>query len=164
MTGITLLQSGPFLTPTFKGKDPSGTNPSGRRRRKLPASGLRGWSESETSNPTRDQWFNPAAFTVPGKDIGRFGNCGVGILHGYEAQISNLFDLVNYDSPITRITAGNFGHVTATQPGEQAGPRTIQMTLRFMFQGRDHPIGRKRGEVFSEHLPIILGSNAKSPT
>ncbi len=56
----------------------------------------------------------------------------------YEAQFSNLFNLTNLDIPNTRFAnsgkpSGSFGRVTATQPVDQAGPRTIQMALRLLF-------------------------------
>ena len=108
-----------------------------------------------------DGHFNPAAFAVPASNIGRFGNCKVGILQGpgtrafsmslgkdfkfnerwklhYEAQFSNLFNITNLGIPNTRFANGgalntSFGRITSTQQGEQAGPRTIQMALRISF-------------------------------
>ncbi len=156
ITGIVLRQSGPFLTPRFKGTDPSGTNPNirsgGSYQRPDCIAGVSG----NASNPTRDQFFNPAAFVVPASNIGRFGSCGEGILHGpqtrnfsmtagkefkiteklklrYEAAFANLFNFVNLAVPVTSITSPSFGRVTATQPGEQTGPRSIQMSLRVYF-------------------------------
>ena len=108
------------------------------------------------SNPTRDQWLNPSAFVRPDNNIGRFGNCGVGIMEGpgtknfsmsfgkrfpirervgllYEAQISNVFNITNLGIPNAQITSSSFGRITSTQSAEQAGARTIQMTLRLEF-------------------------------
>jgi hypothetical protein len=88
--------------------------------------------------------------------IGRFGKCGVGILEGpgtatfsmsagktfqlnerfkvrYEAQFSNLFNLVDWGEPNMNIT-GKFGLISNAQDVSQAGPRTIQMQLRFDFR------------------------------
>src|SRR5262249_28439148 len=88
--------------------------------------------------------------------IERFGNCGVGIMEGpgtqnfsasigkrfnlierfaalYEAQISNVFSISNLGIPNTQINSSSFGRITSTQVAEQAGARTIQMTLRLMF-------------------------------
>jgi hypothetical protein len=161
LTGITVAQTGPFLTPTFTGTDPSGTNPSGRSEGSYQRADCTGAS-GDAANPTRDQWFNPAAFSVPGNNIGRFGNCGVGILHGpgtvnfsmslgkdfhiaerwsfsYEAQFSNLFNITNLGIPNTRFSnspgtvSASFGSITATQAVEQGGPRVIQMSLRLLF-------------------------------
>ncbi|MGD0548669.1 MAG: hypothetical protein ABR991_12700, partial [Terracidiphilus sp.] len=98
-----------------------------------------------------------ACYSAPSAPIGRFGNAGVGILEGpstetysmsigknvplaehfvlrYEAQVSNLFNFVNGNIPNMNITSGNsFGTVTSSQTGSQAGPRTIQMSLRLSY-------------------------------
>ena len=50
----------------------------------------------------------------------------------YEAQFSNLFNIVNWGSPNMNIT-GSFGQITSAQNVSQAGPRSIQMELRFLF-------------------------------
>ncbi len=160
-TGVVTLQTGTFLTPTFTGTDPSGTNPAQRSENSYQRPDCSG-TDGNATNPTRSQYFNPAAFSVPANSIGRFGNCGVGILRGpgtkvfsmalgkslaiterfairYEAQFSNLFNITNLGGPNTRFSNspgtvnGAFGRITATQSAEQAGPRTIQMMLRFTF-------------------------------
>jgi hypothetical protein len=156
LTGITLLQSGPFLTPTFTGTDPSGTNPSQRSAGAFQRPDCVAGVDPNAVNPTLSQYFNPAAFTVPARNIGRFGNCGVGILHGpgtatfsttvgkqfhlaervslrYEAAFANLFNHLNPDVPNTLSTSPAFGRITAAQRGEEAGPRNIQMSLRLTF-------------------------------
>jgi hypothetical protein len=54
----------------------------------------------------------------------------------YEAQFANLFNILNKDVPNMNVGASNFGQITESQPvglGQQAGPRTIQMMLRFQF-------------------------------
>jgi hypothetical protein len=50
----------------------------------------------------------------------------------YEAQFANLFNLANWGLPNMNIT-GSFGQITNSQQVAQAGPRTIQMSLRFQF-------------------------------
>jgi hypothetical protein len=94
---------------------------------------------------------------APSAPIGRFGNAGVGILTGpqtetfstslgknlpiaehfvlrYEAQVSNLFNFVNANIPALNITSPNsFGLYTSSQSQAQAGPRTIQMSLRLSY-------------------------------
>lgn len=159
VTGITLLQTGPFLTPTFTGTDPSGTNPSQRSEGSFQRPDcVAGVDPMGGSSAGR---FNPAAFAVPANNIARFGNCKVGILDGpgtkvfsmslgkdfkfnerwklhYEAQFSNLFNVTNLGVPNTRFANGgvvnpSFGAITSTQQVEQAGPRTIQMALRISF-------------------------------
>jgi hypothetical protein len=98
-----------------------------------------------------------ACNTAPSTPIGRFGNAGVGILEGpstetfsmsmgknlplakrltlrYEVQVSNLFNFVNGNIPNMNITSGkSFATVTSSQTGSQAGPRTIQMSLRLSY-------------------------------
>ena len=97
VSSIFTLQSGPFLTPTFAGGDPSGTNAPSRGTQRPDRVG-----SGTLSNPTRDLWVDRSAFvcpgqavgaqqfncslgTVPGRDaapIARFGNSGVGIVTG----------------------------------------------------------------------------------
>lgn len=155
VTGITLLQSGPYLTPYFTGGDPSGTNPQGRSVSQQRPDVIAGVSRTP-SNQTVTQWFNPAACSIPGNNIGRFGNAGTGILEGpgeatfsrsigknfafteriglrYEAQFANLFNVENYAAPNMQLNSANFGQVTSMQAVEQGGPRTIQMGLRLSF-------------------------------
>ena len=158
-TGIFLFHTGEFLTPYFPStvSDPSGTNPSERSvsvQRPDCASG-----SGYLSNPTIGRFFNPAAFTIPGNNIGRFGTCGVGVLQGpktttfsmsagknfsltehfrlrYEAQFSNLFNITNWGNPNMNVSSSAFGQITSSQPfenGSQSGPRTIQMTLRLTY-------------------------------
>jgi hypothetical protein len=157
VTGIILAQSGAFLTPTFTptGDDPSGTNPgqrsTGSYQRPDCVSGV-----NPNTSTTPGVYFNQAAFSIPGPDIGRFGNCPVGFLSGpsttnfsmsagknfalterfnlrYEADFANLFNIKNLADPNTKINSGSFGVVSAVQTAEQAGPRTIQMSLRLVF-------------------------------
>ena len=165
VTGITLLHSGLWWTPYYPSSvyDASGTNPSQRsvkQQRPDCNTGTSGY----LPNPTTSAFFNVSAYEVPvhptdaagnAEPIGRFGNCGVGILDGpgtvtfsmstgktfhiserfglrYEAQFSNLFNLVNWGSPNMNIT-GSFGQITSAQDVSQAGPRSIQMELRFEF-------------------------------
>jgi hypothetical protein len=157
VTGATLLQSGFWLTPYFPSSlaDPSGTNPSQRSvstQRPDCVAGTSGY----LSNPTVADYFNSAAFQIPASNIGRFGNCGVGILEGpgtitfsmsagktfqvrervgvrYEAQFANLFNFLNKDVPNMNVGSGGFGQITSSLLTSQAGPRTIQMMLRVQF-------------------------------
>ena len=111
------------------------------------------------ANSTTSAYFDASAFAIPAANRGSFGTCGVGILEGpgtatfsmsagktlqltervgvrYEAQFANLFNILNKDVPNMNVGASNFGAITASQPvglGQQAGPRTIQMMLRFQF-------------------------------
>jgi hypothetical protein len=159
-SGITLYHSGFWLTPYFPSSisDPSGTAPEYRsvsRQNPDCVSGVSGY----LSDPTVSTFFNVNAYTVPASDIGRFGNCGPGILQGpntvtfsmslgktvhlterfavrYEAQFANLFNISNWGIPNLNVSSSSFGQVTSEQdgtPGSQAGPRSIQMALRLIF-------------------------------
>ena len=157
VTGVTLAQTGPWLTPYFSSSlaDPSGTFPLARsvkQQRPDCVAGQTGY----LSNPTTADYFNVDAFTIPASDIGRFGNCGVGILEGpgtvtfsmsagktfaiteriglrYEAQFANLFNILNKAAPNTNVGSSSFGLISQSQQVEQGGPRSIQMMLRFQF-------------------------------
>ena len=147
VAGVLLAQSGPYLTPTFSGSDPSGT-------------GVLVRGVTATQRPDcagTPSLTNIASFSIPGNNIGRFGNCGVGILEGagtevfsatvgkqfrlterlgmkFEAQFANLFNHVNPDIPSTNVSSPtSFGLSHDVQGGEQAGPRTVQFGLRFSF-------------------------------
>lgn len=90
LSSILLLQTGPYLTATMSGGDPSGTNASTRGTQRPDAV-----ADGNLSDPTADVFFNRAAFVCPGRiagtsdqfncnvaPIGRFGNAGVGTLVG----------------------------------------------------------------------------------
>ncbi len=155
VTGVTLLQSGPFLTASFSNGDPSGTGTT-----------VRGFTATQRpdqvadgnlTNPTADAWFDRAAFVRPADNIGRFGNAVPGTLIGpgtsvfsltvgkavalagasrlrIELAFSNLFNLENLDVPANmNITSSAFGRIVDTQTVDQAGPRTVQLSLRYVF-------------------------------
>jgi hypothetical protein len=85
MTDILTISSGDFLTPSYSGYDATGLNITGGRPDVI--------GDPNISNRSRDLWFNPGAFAIPGarpgaplvaptSPIGRFGNAGVGIFTG----------------------------------------------------------------------------------
>jgi hypothetical protein len=93
MSGIMLIQSGPFVTPTTGNvTDPSGTGLNTR------ANNRPDWTGNSYGNLSADQrnvnaWWNRAAFAIPGRDsngatlpnngaIGRFGFAAPGSLIG----------------------------------------------------------------------------------
>jgi len=90
-SSILVLQTGPYLTPTMSGGDPSGTGGDTRGTQRPDAVGL----DPSLSDPTADLFFNRNAFVCPGRvpgasnqfncsvtPIARFGNAGVGTLVG----------------------------------------------------------------------------------
>jgi hypothetical protein len=85
---VATLQTGLYFTPSFDGFDPSNTNHFGGRPDVVP-----GVSIVPPGGRTVNEWFNPAAFKIPGcpdtdpvcanpANIGRFGNAGVNTLEG----------------------------------------------------------------------------------
>ena len=103
-----------------------------------------------------DRYFDRSAFVIPANNIGRFGNAAVGSLVGpntkvfsmtvgknfpvagtsrvrFEAAFSNLFDAENFAAPNRTVSSSQFGIITATQTVDQAGPRTVQFSLRYSF-------------------------------
>ena len=160
VAGIFLDHSGHFLTPSFSGTDPSGTGVLTRGVTTAQRPDCTGVSPNEP-NRTRNDYFNIAAFSVPANNIGRFGNCSVGILTGpgtvtfagtagknfaiterfnlrFETQVANLFNHTNLADPATNISSSTFGQITNVQDantsyGPSAGPRNIQMSLRLTF-------------------------------
>lgn len=91
LSGIFLLQTGPFLTPTMSGGDPSGTGADARGTQRPDSLGI----DPSLSNPTAGAYWNRSAFVCPGRTpgasnqfncsvspIARFGTAGVGTLVG----------------------------------------------------------------------------------
>ncbi|MBI1789702.1 MAG: TonB-dependent receptor [Acidobacteria bacterium] len=90
LSGILLVQTGPYLTASFAGGDPSGT--AGNVRGGQRPDALR---TGNIADHNADRWFDREAFVCPGRTpgaanafncnvtpIGRFGNGGVGTLVG----------------------------------------------------------------------------------
>ncbi len=90
LSGILVAHTGPWLTPTMTGGDPSGTNGPTRGAQRPDA-----LQSGNLESPVPDRWFDRDAFLCPGRaagaadrfncnvtPIGRFGNSGVGILLG----------------------------------------------------------------------------------
>jgi len=154
LSGVLLFQSGPFLTVSVPGPDPAGNGWAllwGNSRADLnPGVPL------YASQQTTKQWLNPAAFSVPGTNIGRYATAPVGNINGpgtkavsmsllksvrikesvqfqIGAQAANLFNHVNYAPPNTTFNTAAFGSVSNVQAAEGAGPRQIQITSRLTF-------------------------------
>jgi Carboxypeptidase regulatory-like domain/TonB dependent receptor len=152
--GVFLFQSGPFLTVTVPGADPTGSgfpNLIGNSRADLnPGVSL------YPSNKTAQHWINPAAFLVPPTNAGRYPTAPVGIVVGpgtevmsmsltksvriregirfqIGAQAANILNHVNWAAPNTTFNTAPFGTVSNVQTAENAGPRQIQITSRLTF-------------------------------
>ena len=152
--GILLFQSGPFLTVTVPGADPSGTgfpNLIGNGRADLnPGVSL------YAANRNAQHWINPAAFAVPPSLVGRYPTAPVGNVVGpgtevisisftksvqikegvrfqIGAMVGNVLNHVNWAPPNTTFNTAPFGTISNVQSAENAGPRQIQITSRLTF-------------------------------
>jgi hypothetical protein len=151
---VTLIQSGPYLTPTISPVyDAANVNALGRGTIVRPD--LVG--NPNVSNPTPDGWWNIDAFAATPANARRIGNAGVGILRGpgtvtvaagiaktvaighrahgrLELTVTNLFNRLNYAPPPTDVgTPATFGKTTSVQTAENAGNRTGQLAFRVTF-------------------------------
>lgn len=153
VTTITLLETGPWLTPSISSSaDQSNTNVVNRGALLRPDV----VSSHFYANQSRAQYFNLAAFSPTPADAGRFGNAGVGILEGpgtatvslgvakqfniseklharFETTFTNVLNHTNFAPPITAIDSSTFGALTGPQTAENAGNRTGQAALRIDF-------------------------------
>jgi len=152
--GVLLFQSGPFMTVTVPGADPSGTGfpllIGNGRADLVPGVSL------YADNKTAQHWLNPAAFAVPKSNIGRYPTAPVGNVVGpgtqgismsltksvritesvrfqIGAQAANVLNHVNYAPPNTTFSTAPFGTISNVQTAEGAGPRQIQITSRLTF-------------------------------
>lgn len=155
LSGVIMLQSGPFLTLTVPNADPSGTGFPQLIGASRPDR-VAGVSMRTSVRGKVGSWINPAAFATPANNIGRFGTSSVGnvpgigtevvsasltkalqikegILFRFGAQASNLFNHVNYAQPNTSLTTSPFGTVSSVQTAEGAGPRAFQISGRLTF-------------------------------
>jgi hypothetical protein len=160
LAGVTIMQSGPFLTPYEDSVDPANTNilttVGQARPDQLPNVSL------YASRRTTTQWLNPNAFpylnlqTAAGNGIGRFGNAPVGGVVGpgtdnyslslmknlaitekskfqFGLEAANVFNHRNYEPPNMQVDSSGFGSITALQTAEGAGPRSLELSGRITF-------------------------------
>jgi hypothetical protein len=162
LTNITLLETGPWLTPNISGSyDASNTNVVNRGAYLRPDVA----STNYNAGRSRASYFNPAAFVQTPTNAGRFGNAGVGILEGpgteavslglgkefsvregmkvrFESTFTNVLNHTNFAPPSSLQVIPNangvnvnqaFGALSAAQTAENAGNRTGQLALRLDF-------------------------------
>jgi len=160
LAGVTVLQSGPFLTPYQQSVDPANTNilttVGQARPDQLQHVSL------YAPRRTTTQWLNPSAFpymnlqTAAGSGIGRFGNAPVGGVIGPGTEIfsvslmknislteksrfqfgleaANVLNHRNYEPPNMQVDSSGFGSITALQTAEGAGPRSLELSGRITF-------------------------------
>ena len=156
--GVTVFQSGAFLTPSETSTDPAGTNVlnvAGVTRADV-VPGVSPRAVRGLTNPNGPVFLNPAAYAVPLDNIGRFGNAAVGSVEGpgtdavslsliksikiteqlqfqFGAQAANALNHRNYDVPNVGVDEGAFGTLSGLQTAEGAGPRNIEITGRISF-------------------------------
>ncbi len=140
-TTIVTAQTGFPFTPTI-GTDPANTGTSLRPNR---------IGNGASSDPTLNQWFNVAAFSVPGAYT--YGNSGLNILTGpglkdwdfgsfrhfplfregagleFRAEFFNITNTPSFGNPVTNIQSTSAGKILATSNN----PREIQLSLKFRF-------------------------------
>ena len=153
VTTITLLESGPWLTPSISSSaDQSNTNAEGRETVIRPDV----VSNNYYASQSRAAYFNVHAFAPTPANAGRIGSAGVGILQGpgtatvslgvakqfhifervngrFETTFTNVLNHTNFAPPATAIDNSQFGALTAPQTAENAGNRTGQAALRIDF-------------------------------
>jgi hypothetical protein len=162
LTNITLLETGPWLTPNISGSyDASNTNVLNRGAYLRPDVA----STNYHAGHSRANYFNPGAFVQTPANAGRFGNAGVGILEGpgteavslglgkefsvregmkvrFESTFTNVLNHTNFAPPSSLQVIPNasgvnvnqaFGALSAAQTAENAGNRTGQLALRLDF-------------------------------
>jgi hypothetical protein len=156
--GVTVFQSGAFLTPSESSTDPAGTNVlnvAGVTRADV-VPGVSPRTTKGLSNSAGPVFVNPNAFAVPADNIGRFGNAAVGSIVGpgtdavslsliksvhiteqlqfqFGAQAANALNHRNYDVPSMAVDASGFGTISGLQSAEGAGPRNVEITGRISF-------------------------------
>jgi hypothetical protein len=156
VAGRLLFQTGPYVSVTAPGTDPSGTNFDNSFNGGDPRADIVSGAPIYPAHRDINQWVNPAAFALPSDNIGRFGNSPVGALVGpgtqavslsiyrsfkYKeryalrigASAANLFNHPNYGVPNTSLGTAPFGTIRSLQTAEDSGPRAIQLGGRFTF-------------------------------
>jgi hypothetical protein len=154
LTTVTLLETGPWLTPGISDSyDQSNTDVVNRGAYLRPDQ----VSTNLYRRQSHAQYFNLAAFSPTPAGAGRFGNAGVGILQGpgtaavslglakvfpvtermrmrFESTFTNVLNHTNFAPPATQIDVpATFGVLSAPQTAENAGNRTGQLALRVEF-------------------------------
>ena len=153
-TGIGEHQTGRPFTVT-SGRDNSQTG-NGADRAQLTGTSWKSWPA-----PTSASGLTRQAFAV--NDVGTFGTVGKNSLYGpayhswdmgvfknfriteqvevqFRAEFFNIFNQTNFDAPVANagnntaiVTAGGFGSMTRTLPGDAGDPRIMQFGLKLVF-------------------------------
>ena len=152
---ITLMETGPYLTPTMSvSQDQTNTNPAAANVALVRPDRV---GNAIPTHRTNANYFNINAFAPPPLGAGRVGDAGVGSLEGpgtiavngglakvipiresmhlrFEATFTNVLNHPNFAPPVTDISSpASFGALTTAQTAESAGNRTGQVALRLEF-------------------------------
>ncbi|MBB5056456.1 hypothetical protein HDF16_001141 [Granulicella aggregans] len=149
VTTITLLETGPWLTPSISSSaDQSNTNVVNRGALLRP--------DRVSNGTTGAVKYDGQSFLATPAGSGRFGNSGVGVLQGpgtatvslgvakqfkvteriharFETTFTNVLNHTNFAPPVTAIDNSLFGQLTGPQTAENAGNRTGQAAFRIDF-------------------------------
>lgn len=149
LTTITMLETGPWLTPSIAGSaDQSNTNVANRSALLRP--------DVVSANAANAVSYKGMSFAPTPVGAGRFGDAGVGTIEGpgtaavslgvakkflitehiharFETTFTNVLNHTNFAPPVTAIDNSQFGQLTSAQTAESAGNRTGQAALRVDF-------------------------------
>jgi hypothetical protein len=155
MGWVAELFSGQYYTPTFSGFDTSNTNSFGPANNNFVARPdvVPGVPVTPAGGPTLSEWFNPAAFAIPGcpannpvctnpANVGRFGNAGLNTLRGpdlmnFDFSAMKNFLIREHLRAQFRVVATNvFNHPNFANPAANiSSPGTVgQITSTFQEQ------------------------------
>jgi hypothetical protein len=156
--GVLVFQSGAFLTIGQASVDSANTgilNTLGSARADI-VPGVNPRAVHGLTNSAGPVYINPAAFTLPPVNAGRFGTSSVGNVVGpgtdavslsliksikiteqvqfqFGAQAANALNHRNYDVPNQYVDDSGFGTISGLQSAEGAGPRNVEITGRISF-------------------------------
>jgi hypothetical protein len=150
------VQTGPRISVTAPGTDPSGTNFDNSFNGGDPRADIVSGKPAIPAHQTINNWVHPAAFALTPDNIGRFGNSPVGAVTGpgtqevslsiyrsfsYKDRVSlrigasatNLFKHPNDGLSNLSLGTSAFGGISSLQTAEDTGPRAIQLGGRLTF-------------------------------
>ena len=156
--GVLVFQSGAFLTIAQQSVDSANTgilNTLGSARADI-VPGVNPRAVHGLTNSAGPVYINPAAFTLPPVNAGRFGTSSVGNVVGpgtdavslsliksikiteqlqfqFGAQAANALNHRNFDVPNQLVDEQGFGTISGLQSAEGAGPRNVEITGRISF-------------------------------
>jgi hypothetical protein len=156
--GVLVFQSGAFLTIAQQSVDSANTgilNTLGEARADV-VPGVNPRATRGLTNVGGPVYINPAAFTFPPANAGRFGDSSVGNVVGpgtdavslsliksikiteqlqfqFGAQAANALNHRNFDVPDPVLDDSAFGTISGLQSAEGAGPRNVEITGRISF-------------------------------